>query len=97
MKMFTGVLLVAGLFTSSVIGQDKPMMPMAKEAMMAGRTSYFSSPPPMPPVRVKRDRKWSYVPYEDFYGPQPLTEMKIPVKMQEKFLAALEGLDSMEG
>ena len=67
----------------------------AKEAMMVGRTSYFSSPPPMPPVRFKKDGKWSYVPYEDLYGPQPLTEMKVPVKMQEKFLAALGGSSLM--
>ena len=35
MKTFSGLLLVAGLLTSTAFCQDKQMMPMSKEAMMA--------------------------------------------------------------
>ncbi len=64
----------------------------AKEAMMAGLTSYFLPPPPFPPVEI--NGKWFK--WEEVFGPQPLTEVQIPLQTQEKFLAALEGFESME-
>ena len=60
-----------------------------REALAAGLTSYFTEPPPMPPVRVKTKGGWTYVPYEDVYGPQAPVEMTIPVRVQEKFLQSV--------
>ncbi len=61
----------------------------AREALAAGLTSYFLPPIPMPPVRMKTNGVWTYLPYEAVYGPQSPIEVAIPLRMQEKFLQSL--------
>jgi hypothetical protein len=64
----------------------------AKEALAAGLTSYYIDPSPMmPPVRFKTNGVWVYLPWEDVYGPMLPIEMKIPLRVQEKFLQSLDG------
>ena len=59
------------------------------EALAAGLTYYYPEPPPMPPVMVKKDGKWLSVPFEEVYGQITRTEIKIPLRTQERFLKSL--------
>lgn len=57
---------------------------------MAGLTSYFPEPPPMPPVRINGE----FVPWEQVYGPLPTVELNITEKTQERFLEQLAAQNS---
>lgn len=72
--------LVAG---GGFSGQSlSPMM----QAALEGKTSFFIESPPMPPIVIKKDGKLNIIPWEDVYGPQPPTEVKIPDSFFEKLL-----------
>ena len=62
--------------------ESRPSPLMA--AVLAGETSYFLTPPPMPPVRV--NGKW--VPQEDAFGPAQPIEVRISDNQREMALAA---------
>lgn len=69
-------------------GKTLPTSP--EDAMMAGLTSYFIEQPPFPPVTIEVKGEWITVPWEEAFGPQPPTEVKISEEEQEKFLQELE-------
>lgn len=59
---------------------------------MAGLTSYFVKPPPMPHERILTNGVWKTVPWEAVHGPHPPFEIQISAETQEKFIQELSGM-----
>jgi hypothetical protein len=64
------------------LGDNLPTTPW--QALLAGMDTYFTVPPPMPPV--KKDGKW--LSWEEAFGPVPPMEVKLSGKRIEQLLAA---------
>lgn len=71
-RVFLSAVQTTGL--SSLQVPTEPTNPLIADALARGATTYFTEPPPMPPVRVNG----VWVPWEQVYGPQPLLEVPIP-------------------
>ena len=68
----------------------------ARQALEQGLTSYFTAPPPMPPIITNINGVRQVIPWEDVYGPQPPIEVQIPERQQEAFLQAVRALTPMD-
>jgi hypothetical protein len=66
----------------------------AKLARGAGWTVFYVQPPPMPPVVVRTNGVWISIPWEDIYGPQPLSEIPVTLGAQAGASQALGTPDS---
>jgi len=67
-------------------GSDSAPYPSsAREAVLAGLTSYFLKPPPMPPVRTNG----VFVPWEEVHGPMPPIEIGISDEERQAILTSL--------
>lgn len=73
-----GAVLSASESSSSLLAGMLSMMPPAvSDAIANGQTSYFITPPPMPPIMTNINGIRQVIPWEDAYGPQPLIEVPI--------------------
>lgn len=63
--------------------------PALQEAVLQGQDFYFTTPPPMPNVRVETNGTYVVLPWEQVYGPVPQIRMPISQNLRERVLESV--------
>lgn len=77
------------LMSSAMVSSVRNYSPALQEAVLGGQDFYYTTPPPMPDVRVQTNGTYVYVPWEQVYGLVPQIRMPISQSLRERVIESL--------